>query len=112
MYQKSVDFWKSFDTTHVLQFQWDSIVCSNSPNKFEDFAKYDFIGAPFIESLNNKTEDFYVFNSGLSLRNVKRMVWFLESLTDAEMKSNIPEDTWYCLFFIICFPLILIILRK
>jgi hypothetical protein len=48
---------------HVLIFQSDSILCSNSPLKVDDFLQYDFVGAP----IDPKYGEGY--NGGLSLRN-------------------------------------------
>lgn len=48
---------------HVLIFQADSILCSNSALKVDDFLKYDFVGAP----IDSKYGEGY--NGGLSLRN-------------------------------------------
>ena len=87
-------------------------MCSKSPKKFEDFAEYDFIGAPFVLLGQRDLADIIVYNSGLSLRNVKNMVWLLEITTPEEKKMDVFEDTWYCLFFVvfallissICFP--------
>jgi len=97
--QMKVSLWKSFKTTHVLQFQWDSMICNKSSFKFEDFADYDYIGAPFIYPFVRRGPDFVVYNSGLSLRNVKKIVWLLESTSEGEKKSSMSEDVWFCLFF-------------
>lgn len=35
---------------HVLLFQLDSIICSNSPFEINDYLQYDFIGAPIQNS--------------------------------------------------------------
>jgi hypothetical protein len=40
-------FWEQLaPAEHILLFQADSILCSKSPQKVEDFLQYDFVGAP------------------------------------------------------------------
>ena len=53
---------------HVLLFQLDSILCSNSPFETNDYLQYDFIGAP-IQDLAGWGLGF---NGGLSLRNLDK----------------------------------------
>jgi len=53
---------------HVLLFQLDSILCSNSPFEINDYLQYDFIGAP-IQDLAGWGLGF---NGGLSLRNLDK----------------------------------------
>ena len=48
---------------HILMFQSDSVLCSNSVRKVDDFLKWDFIGAPIHPHWGSG------FNGGLSLRN-------------------------------------------
>ncbi|KAH8800709.1 hypothetical protein F5884DRAFT_808558 [Xylogone sp. PMI_703] len=48
---------------HVLIFQSDSILCSNSPLKVDDFLFYDFVDAPIDPAYGEG------YNGGLSLRN-------------------------------------------
>ena len=53
---------------HVLLFQLDSIICSNSPFEVNDYLKYDLIGAPIQDSAGWGLG----FNGGLSLRNLDK----------------------------------------
>ncbi|OIW27892.1 hypothetical protein CONLIGDRAFT_716289 [Coniochaeta ligniaria NRRL 30616] len=99
----------------VLVFQTDSVLCSASPTRAEDFFGYDFIGAP---SLSGKG-----FSGGLSLRNPRLMLeialagrlandsaqteeeWFVEQLrmrgggaklpTEEEAKKFAVGEVWY-----------------
>jgi len=48
---------------HVLIFQSDSIICSNSVRSVEDFFEWDLIGAPLVAKAGKG------YNGGLSLRN-------------------------------------------
>ena len=62
---KSSNFWKYITTEKLLIFQTDSMLCSNSDYKLEDFEKYDFIGSrtPWDFKLPGG-------NGGLSVRDV------------------------------------------
>lgn len=51
------------DAKRVLLFQSDSILCTRSEEKVEDYFKYDLVGAPIAEQYGQG------FNGGLSLRN-------------------------------------------
>lgn len=65
-----INFWSLVRGEHVLVFQMDSVFCSNSPYKITDFLNYDYIGAPWSESLANKTQHgIRVGNGGFSLRS-------------------------------------------
>jgi hypothetical protein len=59
---------------HVLMFQTDSIVCSNSPARMDDFLQYDFIGAPIDVPKNPANGHGEGFNGGFSLRNRAMML--------------------------------------
>ncbi|KAG4427541.1 hypothetical protein IFR05_016975 [Cadophora sp. M221] len=83
---------------HVLIFQADSILCSNSPLKVDDFLQYDFVGAPIAESYGRG------YNGGLSLRN-RSMI--LDIIHDMDWRSEFDyaenkqeqsvefEDQWF-----------------
>ncbi|KAG9233319.1 hypothetical protein BJ875DRAFT_49911 [Amylocarpus encephaloides] len=91
---------------HVLLFQTDSILCSNSEKKMEDYLEYDFIGAPL-----EGTGWGQGFNGGLSLRNRNLILEVIQQANfTAELTHNrtliaadenapvIPcavEDQWY-----------------
>lgn len=68
--------WEQFESAdRVLLFQADSVLCSKSATRVDDFAEWDLIGAPI-------SSQFGVgFNGGLSLRNPKRI---LELVRDPE----------------------------
>lgn len=74
---KSMEFWKHINGQHLLIFQTDSMLCSNSPYTLEDFESFSFIGArtPWDFKLPGG-------NGGLSVRDVnlsKECVMDLES---------------------------------
>lgn len=72
------------DAARVLMFQTDSILCSNSDKRAEDFTEYDFIGAPLAPAYGRG------YNGGLSIRNPKL---FLNITREAKL-DNI-EDQWF-----------------
>ncbi|RDW56657.1 hypothetical protein BP6252_14070 [Coleophoma cylindrospora] len=83
---------------HVLLFQADSILCSNSALQVDDFFEYDFIGAPINPSYGKG------YNGGLSLRNRTMILDILGSSSwkdekdDAENPTNPGvefEDQWF-----------------
>ncbi|RDW60258.1 hypothetical protein BP5796_11864 [Coleophoma crateriformis] len=83
---------------HVLLFQADSILCSNSALRVDDFLEYDFIGAPINPSYGQG------YNGGLSLRNRTMVLDILSSSSWKDEKAsaenpNDPaiafEDQWF-----------------
>lgn len=82
---------------HVLVFQSDSILCSNSPLKVDDFLQYDFVGAPIDPAYGEG------YNGGLSLRNrsmvldiIRYFDWKNEfkNAEDKQQQSVEFEDQW------------------
>ncbi|KAG4439431.1 hypothetical protein IFR05_005078 [Cadophora sp. M221] len=83
---------------HVLIFQADSMLCSKSPLKVDDFLQYDFVGAPIAEPYGRG------YNGGLSLRN-RSMA--LDIIHDTDWRSEFDhaenkqeqtvefEDQWF-----------------
>lgn len=63
---------------HVLLFQTDSIICSRSEARVEDFFEYDFVGAPVHERFHGDLEDRFM-NGGFSLRNREMVLKVIES---------------------------------
>lgn len=80
------DFWNSLaPANHVLLLQADSILCSNSPRRVDDFLEYDFVGAPVSSKYGSG------YNGGLSLRNRSRI---LESIETVKWDGD-HEDQWF-----------------
>ncbi len=82
---------------HVLIFQSDSILCSNSPLKVDDFLQYDFIGAPIDPAYGEG------YNGGLSLRNRSMVLDIIhhsdwrdeyDSAENKQQKNVEFEDQW------------------
>ena len=95
-------FWEQLaPAKHVLLFQSDSIICSNSPVNIENFLEYDFVGAPIDPNRGMGDEGM---NGGLSLRNrttildiISRHSW-KDELAKAKDRNNPKvryEDQWY-----------------
>ncbi|KAH0421951.1 hypothetical protein CcaCcLH18_13113 [Colletotrichum camelliae] len=72
----------------VLLFQADSIICSKSPMKIENFLEWDFIGAPIAPQFGHG------YNGGFSLRNPK-MMFNITSDPDVNLGSAEFEDQWF-----------------
>lgn len=82
------------DTEHVLVAQWDGFVWK--PELWEDeFLKYDYIGAPWPESVLFKgaPKHFNVGNGGFSLRS-KKLQDFLQK--DPNITLHRAEDVAIC----------------
>lgn len=81
---------------HVLLFQRDSILCSRSDARVEDFFGYDYVGAPVHERFHENLDD-KLMNGGLSLRNRETMLAVIESAVPFESPDNdLPfEDQWF-----------------
>lgn len=62
-------FWQFVNADRVLIFQTDSVLCSLSPWRVDDFLEYDYVGAPWLVPYDGIT----VGNGGLSLRKVSTM---------------------------------------
>ncbi|KAL2069133.1 hypothetical protein VTL71DRAFT_15471 [Oculimacula yallundae] len=78
--------WKDLaPANHVLIFQSDSVLCSNSVRSVEDFFEYDLVGAPIKKELG------IGYNGGLSLRKISTMLRVLE---DYKWDGS-PEDQWF-----------------
>jgi len=72
---------------NILIIQLDSIICSNSPYKPEDFFQYDMVGSPTCYR-----KDICI-NGGLSLRNRESIIKVIDRIP---MNQGDPrEDQWY-----------------
>ena len=92
-------FWEQLaPAEHILMFQADSILCSNSDQRVEDFLQYDFVGAPVDEERGLGMG----YNGGLSLRNrtkcleiVNKYSWQTERHGDHSQGNVDYEDQWF-----------------
>jgi hypothetical protein len=85
-------FWRLVKGEKVLFFQLDSIFCSNSPHKLNDFLKYDYIGAPWHSQFKIPVK---VGNGGISLRSRSKV---LELLSLQSYDHLYHEDVWFSRF--------------
>lgn len=82
--------------THVLCFQFDSILCAQSKKKVEDFFEYDFIGAPMADKI--RAHSRFLMSGGLSLRKRKAMLRVIEKFGPFSGKNTTDlhrEDAWF-----------------
>jgi hypothetical protein len=92
-------FWEQLaPAEHLLLFQADSVICSNSNQKVEDFFQYDFVGAPVDEERGLGMG----YNGGLSLRSRSKMLeitntydWQTERHGDHSQGNVDYEDQWF-----------------
>jgi len=71
--------------SYILFFQLDSMICSNSISRVEDFLQYDWVGAPWNETWGG--------NGGLSIRNRDKILQVIEKYNWTQNPE--PEDVWY-----------------
>lgn len=82
-----ISFWKLFDQfDRVLIFQNDTMIYKYN---IADFYQYDYIGAPWDFSRNIAKN---VGNGGLSMRNIKAMIYCLENENKVEIPFNIGYE--------------------
>jgi len=84
----STRFWSALKARHVLIFQTDSVLCSMSPWSIEDFLRYDYVGAPWID----RWYGMDIGNGGLSLRKTKTMIRITRSFKFNETEN---EDIYF-----------------
>lgn len=74
---------------HILIFQADSILCSNSVRSVDDFLQYDMIGAPINPRYGHG------YNGGLSLRKRSTIMRVLKEFEHTPKSKPHAEDQWY-----------------
>lgn len=96
----SPQFWDELPGEHILLFQADTIPLPNSPFSPEDFFQYDYIGAPWRETIDNvwvprgnDGQCIYVGNGGLSLRKRSST---LDICNKTPQNTIMTEDLHFC----------------
>ena len=84
----STRFWSALKAQHILIFQTDSVLRSMSPWTAEDFVRYDYIGAPWID----RWYGMDIGNGGLSLRKTETMIRITKSFKFNETEN---EDIYF-----------------
>ncbi|CAF1399264.1 unnamed protein product, partial [Didymodactylos carnosus] len=85
----NLSFWQRIRSEKVLVFQYDSVFCSNSAHKIQDYLQWDYVGAPWHSDLHAPVP---VGNGGFSLRSRSKTLELLKQMT---YDSSLPEDVWY-----------------
>lgn len=88
----NITFWQMVKGEKILFFQLDSIFCSNSPHKLNDFLHYDYIGAPWHTRFKLPAK---VGNGGFSLRSRSKLITLISNHT-YNQRDN--EDVWFARF--------------
>jgi len=102
----SLDFWNLLNGEKILIYQDDTCIFKNN---IDDFLKWDYIGAPWIEKQNDNKSG--VGNGGLSLRTKSIMVKIIQTISIDDTKYNsstlkyientnsnvLPEDVYFSL---------------
>ena len=95
----TADFWRQFeDDAHILVFQTDSILSETSPYRWQDFADYAYVGAPW-----RHLPRFQVGNGGLSLRSRDAMIEACQCMAQDPIfrryGQHTPEDLKLACYF-------------
>lgn len=101
----SKNFYNKINGENILIFQMDTCLCSNPKYKIEDFLRYDYVGAPWI----NKKYVNQVGNGGLSLRKKSKILEHINIYKfDPDLKTDdsdlYPEDLYFSKSHILNFP--------
>lgn len=82
--------WRQIQEEHILLFQLDSMICSQSDLDINDYLHYDFVGGPA------NANGHLVYNGGLSLRRRSKL---LKVLAQHDVRNltwaNDWEDQWF-----------------
>ncbi|KAI8589105.1 hypothetical protein BDZ88DRAFT_419550 [Geranomyces variabilis] len=82
--------WQQLTQEHILMFQTDSVMCSNSARSPDAYLQYDYIGGPW------PAYEWYpegYFNGGLTMR--KRSTMLAIALANQWTPAAGPEDMWF-----------------
>lgn len=82
--------WETLEREWILFFQSDSMLCSKSPQKIDDWLGFDWVGAPWQDSPNARGG-----NGGLSLRKRSSMIKLTSNPDIAREDYGDPEDVWF-----------------
>lgn len=82
--------WEQLQQEWILFFQSDSMLCSKSPQKIDDWLGFDWVGAPWEDSPNAKGG-----NGGLSIRKRSSMIKLTTNPDIAREPYGDPEDIWF-----------------
>jgi len=77
------EFWNLLRGEKILIYQEDSIIFKNN---IQEFIEYDFIGAPFLKTVNDTPNS--VGNGGLSLRSKSKMLEVISKFSPTEYQYN------------------------
>lgn len=100
---KSLDFWNQVNAEDILVFQTDTVLCSASEFKINDFMKYDYIGCgSYAGAIGNKKDvwgnkyskgnSFYGIG-GLSFRKNSFQKQCIKKYPD--IAADYPEDVFF-----------------
>lgn len=73
---------------HLLVFQPDAILCTNSDQSLNDYLEWDWVGAPWGKTIQ------FGGNGGLSLRRVSRILKAIEKAGRRPHNDGALEDLW------------------
>lgn len=87
-------FWTQFhaEAEWMLFFQFDSVLCSRSDQRIDDWLGYDFVGAP-SDWTHGPAESKHGGNGGLSIRKISSMLAI--SRKTPRKKNGPPEDVHF-----------------
>lgn len=98
---KNYNFWELLNYEKCLIIQDDGILIKKN---IEQFIKYDYIGSPWIDVVDNeyiKKNCGLIGNGGFSLRNIEKMKYICKHFENEKNKlffqniTSIPEDVYF-----------------
>ena len=89
-FMTSEEFYEKVRGEMMLVFQSDSVLCSEPSLKWEDFMRFDYVGAPWPVKWHG---DIGGGNGGLSLRNRTSMIRRIQR--QVPIKKRHPEDLYF-----------------
>jgi len=83
------DFWNNVMGDTVLYFESDSMICSNSEYKVEDFEHFDYIGGYWGNQVLPLSDEYTrVMNGGISIRKKQYMLDIIKNKLDPYLKNG------------------------
>jgi hypothetical protein len=103
----STILWAQIATEKILIFHLDSVLCSGSDHRIDDFVAFDFVGAP-VPKVYWQSNNQPSANGGLSLRSKSTMIATIREFVEKNevrqyrkgrlkgISTVVAEDMFYC----------------
>lgn len=99
-------FWQQFETENLLGFQVDSLINPKKKEQLKEIAEYDYVGAPWSESIARRWNYIPLFggNGGICFSKRSARLYVLANSTESHITAapenqKLNEDIWFSLSF-------------